>query len=150
MTATRNAPRAPAPLQEQVYLELLRTVSALSHQADAFFREFGITQPQYNVLRILRGAGPAGLGRNEIADRMLTVTPDMSRMLDRMEHAGWITRARSIADRRQVSTVLHTAGLALLTRIEKPLHALQQQLFAACQETDLRQLLSLLRQVSTK
>ena len=78
-------------LEQEVYLSILRTASELSYTVDKFFGQFDITQSQYNVLRILRGAGSAGLCRNEISERMVTATPDMTRLLDRMEKAGWVT-----------------------------------------------------------
>src|ERR1700743_1572893 len=107
-------------LEQEVYLSILRTASELSYAVDQFFRPFGITSSQYNVLRILRGAGTDGLCRNEIPERMVTTTPDMSRLLDRMEKAGWVTRERAEDDRRQVSTYITRSGLELLDRLESP------------------------------
>ena len=78
-------------LEQEAYLSILRTASVLSYAVDQFFRPFDITPSQYNVLRILRGSGTDGLCRNEISERMVTATPDMSRLLDRMEKAGWVT-----------------------------------------------------------
>ena len=72
-------------VQQEAFLSILRTASELSNSADKSLREFNITQQQYNVLRILRGAGAEGLCRNEISARMVASTPDMSRLLDRME-----------------------------------------------------------------
>ncbi|MDE1174980.1 MAG: MarR family transcriptional regulator [Edaphobacter sp.] len=99
----------------------MKTASDLSHLTDQFLRSFEITQIQYNVLRILRGAGPAGLCRNEISDRMITAAPDMSRLLDRMERAGLIHRSRDRDDRRQVASTITKAGEALLDKVDIPL-----------------------------
>jgi DNA-binding MarR family transcriptional regulator len=81
-------------LEQEVYLSILRTASELSYAVEQFFRQFDISQSQYNVLRILRGAGANGLCRNEISERMVTAMPDMTGSLDRMEKAGWVTRKK--------------------------------------------------------
>src|SRR6201996_1272143 len=103
-------------LEQEVYLSMLRTASDLSRAVDQFFRPYGITPSQYNVLRILRGAGAEGLCRNEISARMVTATPDMSRLLDRMEKAGWVRREQAEGDRRQVSTFITKPGLEKLEK----------------------------------
>jgi DNA-binding MarR family transcriptional regulator len=128
-------------LEQEVYLSILRTASDLSYAVDQFFRPFGITPSQYNVLRILRGAGADGLCRNEISERMVTATPDMTRLLDRMEKAGWVTRERAEEDRRQVSTHITQSGMELLARLEKPTGDFVTPLFAGVSIRDLRTLL---------
>ena len=95
LAATLKQNRPFVSLEQEVYLSILRTASELSHAVDQFFSPFRITPSQYNVLRILRGAGTNGLCRNEISERMVTATPDMTRLLDRMEKAGWVTRERA-------------------------------------------------------
>jgi DNA-binding MarR family transcriptional regulator len=107
--------------QQELYLSILKTASDMSHLTDLFLRQFDITQIQYNVLRILRGAGPEGLCRNEISERMITAAPDMSRLLDRMERDGLITRSRDREDRRQVSSSITRKGEMLLERMEAPI-----------------------------
>jgi DNA-binding MarR family transcriptional regulator len=84
-------------------------------------KRFDITQAQYNVLRILQGAGSDGLGRNEISQRMVAITPDMTRLLDRLEVAGLVSRTKHSVDKRQTSTTITGAGKALLRRVEGPL-----------------------------
>ena len=83
---------------QEVYLSLLLSTSQLSHGMDVLLKNHGITQVQYNVLRILRGAGDSGLGRNEIRERLVNTMPDFTRLLDRMESAGWISRERAGED----------------------------------------------------
>jgi DNA-binding MarR family transcriptional regulator len=117
-------------LEEEVSLNLYRTVALLEEINAALFVSYGITAAQYNVLRILRGAGSTGLGRNEIRDRMVSRMPDVSRLLERMEQAGWINRERSTTDRRCIPTTLTTKGLELLEHIRDPLADLQHQQFA--------------------
>jgi DNA-binding MarR family transcriptional regulator len=137
-------------LEQEVYLSILRTASELSYSVDQFFRPFDITPSQYNVLRILRGAGADGLCRNEISERMVTATPDMSRLLDRMEKAGWVTRERAEDDRRQVSTHITKPGMELLARLETPTGDFVTRLFAGSKGRDLKTVLQVNDQIRTK
>ena len=137
-------------LEQEVYLSILRTASELSYAVDQFFRPFDITPSQYNVLRILRGAGTGGLCRNEISERMVTATPDMTRLLDRMEKSGWVTRERAVEDRRQVSTHITKSGMELLTRLEKPTTDFVTRLFAGAAVSDLKTVLKVNDQIRTK
>jgi DNA-binding MarR family transcriptional regulator len=137
-------------LEQEVYLSILRTASELSYAVDQFFRQFDITQSQYNVLRILRGVGADGLCRNEISERMVTATPDMTRLLDRMEKAGWVTRKRAEDDRRQVSTHITKSGMELLARLEKPTADFVTPIFAGATISDLKTVLKVNDQIRTK
>jgi len=137
-------------LEQEVYLSMMRTASELSYAVDQFFRPFDITPSQYNVLRILRGAGVDGLCRNEISERMVTATPDMSRLLDRMENAGWVTRERAEEDRRQVSTHITRSGMALLEKLEEPTHEFVTRLFAGAAVSDLKTVLKVNDHIRTK
>ena len=133
-----------------MYLGILRTASELSYTVDQFFRPFGITSSQYNVLRILRGAGTDGLCRNEISERMVTATSDMSRLLDRMEKAGWVKRERAEDDRRQVSTYITKSGMDLLVRLETPTRDFVTRLFAGIAISDLKTVLKINDQIRAK
>ena len=137
-------------LEQEVYLSILRTASQLSHAVDQFFRPFDITPSQYNVLRILQGAGTDGLCRNEISERMVTATPDMTRLLDRIEKTGWVTRERAVEDRRQVSTHITKSGTELLARLEKPTGDFVTPLFAGAKISDLKIVLKVNDQIRTK
>jgi len=134
-------------LEQEVYLSILRTASELSYAADQLFRPFDITSSQYNVLRILRGAGADGLCRNEISERMVTATPDMSRLLDRMERAGWVTRERAEDDRRQVSTYITKSGMKLLEIMERPIREFLARLFHGTAVSDLKTILKVNDQI---
>jgi DNA-binding MarR family transcriptional regulator len=134
-------------VEEEAYLSLMRTSAELCHQTDRFLKPFGVTQSQYNVLRILRGAGPRGLGRNQIAERMVTPTPDASRLLDRLEESGWIRRNRGSKDRRQVTSSITAAGQKLLTRIDAPLVAFHKERFPGISKSDLRILARILSEL---
>jgi DNA-binding MarR family transcriptional regulator len=137
-------------LEQEVYLSILRTSSELSYAVDLFFRPFGITPSQYNVLRILRGVGTDGLCRNEISERMVTATPDMSRLLDRMEKAGWVTRERAEDDRRQVSTYITRSGVELLAKLEPPTYEFVTRLFAGARISELKAVLKVNDRIRAK
>ena len=81
-------------LEQEAQLNIIRTGSLLLDDVEQFLKPYGVTATQYNVLRILRGAHPAGLCRNELRDRMLTRMPDVTRLLDRMEEVGLVERER--------------------------------------------------------
>jgi DNA-binding MarR family transcriptional regulator len=158
MASKKNASLATAlkqnrpfvSIEQEVYLSILRTASDLSHGVDLLFRPFDITPSQYNVLRILRGAGIEGLCRNEISERMVTATPDMSRLLDRMERAGWVTRERAEADRRQVSTYITKSGMELLETLERPIRDFVARIFNGAAIGDLKTILKVNEQIRTK
>ncbi len=131
------------PAQEAM-LSIERTSAVLRHALGQHLEPFGVTPTQYNVLRILRGAGSDGLCRHEIGDRLVTQVPDVTRLLDRMEEAGLVTRARSTTDRRLVRTQITPAGLALLEQVDAPLAALHESLLGHLTSEQLRTLIVLL------
>jgi len=110
-------------LEEEVTLGLARTADALARAGEEVLRGSGLTATQYNVLRILRGAGAAGLSCGEVAGRMITRDPDLTRLLDRLEARSLVTRARDDADRRVVTTRITPTGLDLLARLDEPIQA---------------------------
>jgi DNA-binding MarR family transcriptional regulator len=150
LAVTLKQTRPFVSLQQEAFLSILRTASELSNTADKSLRQFNITQQQYNVLRILRGAGAKGLCRNEISARMVAATPDMSRLLDRMEKSGWITRERAEDDRRQVTTFITDSGQKRLTVIEDPFHEQIHRLFEGVKTTDLKMMLDVLAQIRNR
>jgi DNA-binding MarR family transcriptional regulator len=158
MATTRKSPLAVTlkqnrpfvSLQQEAFLSILRTASELSNATDKSLRQFRITQQQYNVLRILRGAGEQGLCRNEISSRMVAATPDMSRLLDRMEKSGWITRERAEDDRRQVSTFITDSGQELLRISEDPVHEQTHRLFDGIKSADLKMLVDVLAKIRSR
>lgn len=109
----------PSPAAE-AYLNVLRTADALTEALESLLRPFGVTPTQYNVLRILAGAGKAGLSCSEISERMLTRDPDMTRLLDRLERAGLARRAREARDRRVITVRLAPKGRDLLRDVQVP------------------------------
>jgi len=107
--------------EQEAYLSLLRTHSLLSVQFDRLFREHGISSPQFNILRILRGHKGDGLPSLEIASQMIACVPDITRLLDRLEKASYVKRERSSDDRRVVNVRITEAGKKLLAKLDKPI-----------------------------
>src|SRR5437660_6217923 len=105
--------------EEAAFLDLLRTTDLLSRGPAQVLRSEDLSATQYNVLRILRGA-PEGLTCGEVANRMLTRDPDITRLLDRLEKRGLTSRCREVKDRRMVLTRITPEGLALLARLDRP------------------------------
>lgn len=107
---------------EEAYLNLLRTADLLSQAVNATLKPFGLSETQYNVLRILRGAGKDGLACREIGSRMVTRDPDITRLLDRLEARGLVVRGREQQDRRVIVTRITRDGLTLLAGLDRPLN----------------------------
>src|ERR1700730_7664665 len=104
-------------LENRIFVALLQTADAISQEAEQLLKAAGLTGAQYNVLRILRGAEPEGLGCRGIGERMISHDPDMTRLLDRMEKRGLITRERQTDDRRVVKARITSGGLESLKRL---------------------------------
>ena len=105
--------------EETAFLDLLRTTDMLSRGLDRILKTEDVSATQYNVLRILRGS-PTGLPCGEIGSRMITRDPDVTRLLDRLEKRGLISRRRVTKDRRTVIARITPAGLRLLARLDQP------------------------------
>src|SRR5882672_10659374 len=112
--------RRPGSREEAVFLDLLRTCDLLSRRPAQLLKAEDLSATQYNVLRILRGS-PDGLPCGEIASRMITRDPDVTRLLDRMEKRGLISRSRDNKDRRTVIGKITAEGLNLLARLDEPI-----------------------------
>ena len=113
--------------EEQLFVNLLRTARQLLDDFDRLLRGYELTQPQYNILRILRGAGAPGLPSGEIGERMVGRDPDVTRLLDRMEERGLVVRTRSTADRRVVTAQLTPEGLRMVDALDAPLLAMHSR-----------------------
>jgi len=105
--------------EEAAFLDLLRTTDVLSRRPAEVLKSEDLSANQYNVLRILRGA-PEGLACGEIGNRMITRDPDVTRLLDRLEKRGLISRSRQSRDRRMVVAGITAQGLRLLARLDQP------------------------------
>lgn len=114
--------RSVGTAEESAFLHLLRTTDMLSRGLVHVLKVEELSSTQYNVLRILRGA-PQGLPCGEIANRMITRDPDVTRLLDRLEKRKLISRCRETKDRRTVRTRIAPEGLKLLARLDEPVQA---------------------------
>ena len=118
--------RRPGSREEAVFLDLLRTCDLLSRRPAQLLKTEDLSATQYNVLRILRGS-PEGLPCGEIASRMITRDPDVTRLLDRMEKRGLISRSRDNKDRRTVIGRITPEGLKLLARLDEPIQEIHRK-----------------------
>lgn len=107
-------------LEQEVFLTLLRTTDLVADRATEPIRGTGLTTQQYNVLRILRGAGDDGLQTYQVVERMVTRAPNITRLVDKLERKGFLTRTRSLVDRRVITLRLTEAGRTLLAEIDQP------------------------------
>ena len=141
----RSTPfRAPG---QWVGISLLRNADLLRRHLTQVVAAERVTLQQYNVLRILRGAGEAGLPTLSVAERMIERTPGVTRLLDRLESRGWVERERSVEDRRQVLARITPGGRALLERLDGPLAQAEDEVFAELDPESLQRLGELLEEV---
>ncbi len=131
-------------LAQEAHLNIQRTQAAIDDGLEQLLKAHGVSGTQYNVLRILRGAGNDGLCRQEIADRLLTRMPDVTRLLDRMEEAGLVERERSATDRRIVSTRLTKTGRSLVDSLDTPVLEEHERVLGHLTTAQLRMLIELL------
>jgi DNA-binding MarR family transcriptional regulator len=137
-----------SPRHEAV-LSILRTADLLRGVIGASLAPAGITMQQYNVLRILRGAGETGLPTLAIGQRMIESAPGITRLLDRMEKRHWVTRERCPKDRRVVYARLAPAGEALLTSLDLPIARNAATTLPGISDAHVVQLVTLLAEVRT-
>jgi DNA-binding MarR family transcriptional regulator len=133
--------------KQTAFISLLRAHDRLHGEFADLFKRNGLTEPQYNVLRILRGAGDDGLPCSQITERMITRTPDVTRLLDRLESNGLVQRQRVETDRRVVLVRLTPAGSRLLSQLDEPVQKLHEQQFARLNDRELQDLIRLLDKV---
>jgi DNA-binding MarR family transcriptional regulator len=134
--------------EEAAYLDLLRNADVLTRGAIGVLKAEELSTTQYNVLRILRGS-PQGLTCGEIASRMITRDPDITRLLDRMEKRGLISRARENRDRRTVLARITTEGLKLADRLAEPVQRIHRKQLGHLGKERLRRLRELLAAART-
>lgn len=115
-----------SPTQE-AYLNLTRTHEELAGQFSRMFKQIGLSNSQYNILRILRGQGGQGVPCQEIGEQMISQVPDVTRLVDRLEQSGLAERHRTTRDRRVVLVRITPAGLQLLERLERPVLEMHDQ-----------------------
>jgi DNA-binding MarR family transcriptional regulator len=133
-------------LEQEAMLSLARTAARLDHDMIEVLKPYRLTPTQYNALRILRGAGPEGLCRNEVRDRLVARVPDATRLLDRLEDTGLVVRGREGGDRRFVRARITRRGLDLLARLDQVVIDLHQRQLGHLGRNRLRTLIDLLAQ----
>jgi DNA-binding MarR family transcriptional regulator len=131
-------------LEEEAFLGLQRTASLLLQSLGRELKGHDLTPAQYNTLRILRGAGPDALTCGEIGDRLVSPGPDVTRLLDRLEQRGLVTRLRDAEDRRIVRARITEQGLDLLALLDEPVGRMLGRLLGNLGEERLRTFVSLL------
>jgi DNA-binding MarR family transcriptional regulator len=110
-------------LEQEALLNIRRTSGYVEHAIQQVLKEEGLTDSQYNVLRILRGAGSEGLRCTEIGERMITRDPDITRLLSRLQGRRLIGRHRDVRDRRVVHIRITPAGSAVLQELDPVVEA---------------------------
>jgi DNA-binding MarR family transcriptional regulator len=136
-------------VEEEAYLNLLRTTTVLYAQFECLLKRSGLTEPQYNVLRILRGVGAGGSGVpcTEVGARMITRVPDVTRLVDRLESGGLVERCRIAQDRRVVQVKITAKGLQTLAELDAPVVELNKRLLGHMSRQELADLIRLLEKM---
>src|SRR5258706_1245095 len=116
-----------ASTEEEAFLNLARTFEVLQQRVSEALKPYQLTPTQYNVLRILRGAGPEGVTCSQAGERMVNHDPDMTRLLDRLEARKLVERARSLEDRRVVITRITKSGIELVNSPDEPMNILHKR-----------------------
>jgi len=150
VTLAKPAKRSFQSPEARVFVALLIAADRLSQQAEQLMKDHFLTGTQYNVLRILRGAEPAGLPCKGIGDRMISHDPDMTRLLDRMDKRGLITRERQTDDRRVIKARITAQGLDILKKIDIPIQELHKRQFLHMGATRLKTLAAALEETISK
>jgi DNA-binding MarR family transcriptional regulator len=137
----------PMPLEVEAFLNLARTTDFLQRAPAELLKDKELSPTQYNVLRILRGAGNAGLPCREIGARMVTRDPDITRLLDRMEESELVTRARDEQDRRVITVKISEKGRKIANELDDPLLELHRRQMAGLTQRELKDLVELLERL---
>lgn len=131
-------------LGQEAILGILSTADRLRRRLTDLLGPHGVTLQQYNVLRILRGAGENGLPTLEIAERMIERSPGITRLLDRLETKGFVRRERCPEDRRQMLCWITDSGTELLAELDEPMNSMEGRALFDMDRTDVERLIKLL------
>jgi len=135
--------------QQEAYLMMVRISENLQYDLECLLKHHGLTQTQYNALRILRGAGEVGLPCNEIGSRMLKRVPDVTRLLDRLEKLDYVIRKRQENNRRVVVAKITDVGLDLVNGLDHPTKDYISTVFKDMDDQETNQLINLLDKLDT-
>lgn len=130
--------------EEEAYLNLLRSAAFLTVEFERMFRQHGLSEASYNALRILRGHREWGLPCSQIGDMLVARVPDVTRLVDRLEEAGLVSRVRCDKDRRVIYVKISEAGLKVLASMDKPVVELHKRQLSHMSERELQELNRLL------
>ena len=136
--------RAFRSASQEAAVGLLRTADLVRRRFCEVLTPHGITLAQYNVLRVLRGAGPEGLPTLEVAERLIEHAPGITRLMDRLEGHGWVRRERCAEDRRQVLCYLTAEGQKLLGGLDGPMDRADEEALSRLTEAQRQELIGLL------
>lgn len=136
-------------LPQRAFLELWRTYDRLKRIEDRLFERHDLTAQQYNALRLLRGEFPGALPTLELAARLVSRAPDITRLVDRLEERGLAKRERAATNRRVVRVALTPKGLALLAELDEPVRECGEEQLGRLSAESLRKLIALLRAART-
>jgi DNA-binding MarR family transcriptional regulator len=131
-------------LAQEVVLNVMRTAATFRKGVAETLKPFDLTSPQYNILRILRGAPEDGLPCSEVGERLVSQDPDVTRLLDRLEKRGLVTRGRSLTDRRVVNARITDAGKELADKLDGPINNVHETQLGHMKKKRLRELIDLL------
>ncbi|MFN2636090.1 MAG: MarR family winged helix-turn-helix transcriptional regulator [Gemmatimonadaceae bacterium] len=147
MPLTTQSPENFRSREQQATLGLLRAAEAMKRSLSQLIEPHGITAQQYNVLRILRGAGPEGLPTLTIGERMIEQTPGVTRLVDRLERKGLVDRKPCANDRRRVFCRITPKGLELLKDLDEPVNRWDSHAVGVLPSSQLEELIELLGRV---
>ena len=134
-------------LEEEAFIAILRTADKLQQLLLELLKPHGLSPTQFNALRILRGAGEAGLPCSEIRERMINHDPDITRLMDRLEQRDFVERQRDQKDRRVHIARITREGLEILKSLDRPIQQFHCDLMPQMGESNLKSLLRLLEMV---
>ncbi|HEY2883473.1 MAG TPA: MarR family transcriptional regulator [Pirellulales bacterium] len=141
----KRRPKAFDSPRQEAYLNLWRTYDRLRAMEDELFSKFDLTAQQYNALRLLRGHHPGTLATLEIAKRLVSRAPDITRLLDKLEQRGWIERERHSHNRRVVQIGITQDGLNLLAQLDAPVRECHERQLGHLTQKQLGTLVELLK-----
>lgn len=144
-TGSRRRKRRFDSPEQEAFLNLWRSYDRLRMVEETLFGRYDLTPQQYNVLRLLRGARPGCLPTLELAARLVSRAPDITRILDKLQRRGLVERQRQPDNRRVVLVRITRAGLGLLRQLDGPLRACHRQQLGHLAGKDLRRLVELLK-----
>ncbi|MCZ6878172.1 MAG: MarR family transcriptional regulator [Acidobacteria bacterium] len=134
-------------LSAEAAMGLLITADVLRRSWWPLVEQAGVSAQQYNVLRILRGAGKEGLPTQGIAARLIEKPPGITRLIDQLESRGLVERRRSTSDRRQVFCTITPSGLELLSPLDQPVDKWDDESLSVLNERELKQLIHSLERI---